>query len=489
MLETVADYIEQHCLLPDAGTVVVAVSGGADSLCLLHLLNRLCGPGKRYAEVSLHVAHLNHRLRGEESERDAAYVEQVARAWSVPVTVGVEDVPALARAERLSLEEAARVARYRFLRTVARGQRIAVAHHADDQVETLLLHLLRGGGLSSMVGMLPRREDIIRPLLAVSRSAVLAYCRKHDIVAMEDSSNTNPHYLRNRVRHELLPLMESMNPGIRATLLRSAEVARGDEDYIEAQVDARWSSTVISVQNNVFTLNIPALLALPRSLQRHVLRRITALLCEGQSPLEPRHYALIEQFLYNTNNGEQRSLDMPGFLRLTRVFDTLQVSRVKEDVPPVIFAAAESAVLPVPGSVEVPGTQWRAIAEIVPDDVTQAVSQAIKRDDWAQVWQLLPANQHTVYLDSDTFTAPLSVRTRRPGDRMRPLGMAHEKKVQDILVNAHIARAERDTIPLIFAGEQCIWLAGLCLAESGKLTATTRRVVRLKIQATTNEMP
>src|SRR5947209_393196 len=183
MLESIVDiYIEQHQLLPNSGSIVVAVSGGADSLCLLHVLHQLCGgPGRRYPNVYLHVAHLNHRLRGKASSEDADYVAQLAAAWNLPATVGEIDVPGLAREEKRSLEDAARTARYRFLREVAQGQPIAVAHHADDQVETILLHWLRGSGLNGMVGMSPRQQDIIRPLLAVTHAQAVAYCQQHTL--------------------------------------------------------------------------------------------------------------------------------------------------------------------------------------------------------------------------------------------------------------------------------------------------------------------
>ena len=486
MLAIIASYIEQHHLLPTEGTVIVAVSGGADSLCLLHILNRLCGPGKRYPQVDLHVVHLNHMLRGEEGERDASHVQHFAHAWGLPATIGTIDVPVQARETHLSLEEAARIARYRFLREVAHGQPIAVAHHADDQVETLLLHLLRGGGLSGMVGMLPRRDDIIRPLLAIHRSDILAYCQKHHIVAIEDSSNTDPHFLRNRVRHELLPLLESMNPGIRATILRNIEVVCVDMHYIEAQVDAIWSDIVTSSleQDAHFIVSVSALLAQPLSLQRHLLQRIAARLCGGQSPLESRHYILIEHFLQlfpSGNNGEQRTLHLPAQLRLTRTLNTMHIYRVEEEKIPTFSASAQEELLPIPGHSAVPGTAWVATAEMLPLDIVQAVLPALARANWARVWQILPTNRHTVYIDGDTIDAVLTVRTRRPGDRIRPLGMAHEKKVQDILVDKHIARAERDSIPLFFSVQRCIWLAGICLADSVRLTSTTRRIVRLTI--------
>jgi len=317
MLETIARYIERHHLLPESGEIIVAVSGGADSLCLLHVLHRLCGPGKRYPALGLHVAHLNHKLRGDASAQDAAAVSHLATAWGLPVTIGEIDVPALAHQEHRSLEDAARIARYRFLRQIAHGRPIAVAHHTDDQIETLLLHLLRGSGMTGMIGMQPRQQDIIRPLLEVSHAQTIAYCQRHQIVPIEDTSNTDPRFLRNRIRHELLPLLEALNPGIRATLLRNAEVMHVDIEWIDVQLDAIWPAIVFTEQEDSIRLKLEPFLALPLSLQRHLLRRVTARLCAGQSPLELRHYILIEQLLRQPGTTETRMLDLPHNLRLT----------------------------------------------------------------------------------------------------------------------------------------------------------------------------
>ena len=282
MLETISSYIEQYHLLPEEGTVIVAVSGGADSLCLLHLLHRLCGSGKRYPAVSLYVAHLDHQLRGEASAQDAAAVAALARNWHLPVTIGHADVPALARQERRSIEEMARIARYHFLRDLAQqvnAASIAIAHHMDDQVETLLLHWLRGGGLTSMVGLQPRQQDIIRPLLCVSRVDTHAYCAQHGLVPLDDASNNDTRFLRNRIRHELLPLLTEMNPGYRNTLLRNAEAMQIDLAWIETQVDTHWSQIVSYVDEERIQFYLTPLQALPLSLQRHLLRRASALLC------------------------------------------------------------------------------------------------------------------------------------------------------------------------------------------------------------------
>jgi tRNA(Ile)-lysidine synthase len=508
MLESIAAFIDQHHLFPPGGKVIVAVSGGADSLCLLHLLHQLCGQGKRYPAIRLHAAHLNHQLRGEASEQDAIAVASMVSAWDLPFTCGTIDVPALARSERRSIEDAARLARYRFLRDVAQGQPIAVAHHADDQVETLLLHYLRGSGLSGMVGMQPRQRDIIRPLLDVTHAQTVAYCQQHDIQPLEDLSNTDPTYTRNRIRHQLLPLMESINPGFRATLLRSAAVMRSDFDYIETQVDASWPQIILSEQpEDTIVLQVEALAALPVSLQRHLLRRVTAQLCGGQSPLEPRHYALIEQLLHGPADRQARALDLPQALRVTRVLYKATFERVhqidlmgerdedgnnygggdgsgrdyggRDKSRP--YNSADEVTLLIPGEVAVPGTVWVARAEMLTGALLDKVKGALRSEDWPQVWHLLPASRYAVYIDAASIGNTLHVRTRGPGDRLQPLGMLHEKKVQDILVDKRIARPVRDSIPLFFSASHCIWLAGVSLDERVRLTSKTERIIHLSI--------
>ncbi len=487
MLESVAAFIDQYHLFPPGGKVIVAVSGGADSLCLLHLLHRLCGPGKRYPAIHLHAAHLNHQLRGAASEYDADAVTALASEWGLALTVGSIDVPALARREHRSIEDAARVARYRFLREVAQSQPIAVAHHADDQVETLLLHFLRGSGLPGMVGMLSRQHDIIRPLLGVTHAQTVVYCREYNIEPLEDASNNDPTYTRNRVRHQLLPLLESINPGFRAMLLRNAAIMRSDFAYIEAQVDASWPLVILSEEEHTITLQVGVLAALPSSLQRHLLRRVTARLCDGQSPLEPRHYALIEQFLQGPADRRARALDLPQGLHMVRILQQAAFERLHHTSEMVGDEErergfdGEEGVLSIPGEVAVPGTGWIARAEVLTNDVLEQVKDALYREDWPQVWQLLPTTRYAVYIDAESAGKTLRVRTRRPGDRLQPLGMRHEKKVQDILVDKHIARTERDAIPLFFSASHCIWLAGVALDERVRLARRTEHILRLSV--------
>jgi tRNA(Ile)-lysidine synthase len=486
MLETVVTtYIEKHQLLPSQGEVIVAVSGGADSLCLLHLLNRLCGMGKRYPEVHLRAAHLNHKLRGEASDRDAAFVAGIVESWGLPCTLGEVDVAALARAERRSLEDAARSARYRFLREVAQGQPIAVAHHADDQVETLLLHFIRGSGLTGMVGMLPHQRDIIRPLLEVRHAQTVAYCQEHGITPVEDVSNTDPRFLRNRIRHELLPLLESLHPGFQNALLRNASVIQVDVAWLESQVDACWPAVVIFEQDDVIKLSVEALSLLPLSLQLHLLRRVTANLCGGQSPLEIRHYMLIEQLL-GYRDRQERMLDLPHELRMACSFNEVTFKRQPgypstRDRTTRELQNEEAALLSIPGRIKVPGTPWIATAEPVPAELMKEVKEALRKEDWSEVWRLLPSTHLAVYVDAEVIGSHLEVRTRKPGDRMRPSGMQQEKKIQDIFVDKHVVRSDRGSIPLFFTTSHCIWLAGVCLDDRARLTCKTQQVVRLAI--------
>lgn len=487
MLERVLAYIDRHQLLPEQGEIVVAVSGGADSLCLLHLLRQICGPGRPYPGVSLHAAHLNHMLRGEESARDARVVANIAENWEIPFTPGETDVLALAKAEKRSLEEAARLARYRFLREVARGRRIAVAHHADDQAETLLLHWLRGSGLSGMVGMPPRQQDIIRPLLEITHAETLAYCAEHGIIPAEDQSNSDPRFLRNRIRHELLPLLQELNPGIQHTLLRNAEVARVDLEWLEAHVDNCWPGVVISEQEDAIKLDAHVLLTLPLSLQRHLLRRVTARLCAGQSPLEPRHLLLIEKLLDQQSSYRQRSLDLPQKLRALYWGNYLifEIRPGREEAPEISTrqSAKDVVYLSIPGAVAVPGTSWQARAEVLTEQQLERIAPALRQENWPELWRLLePPTPYAVYIDGAMAEAQLLVRTRRPGDRVQPLGMTTEKKVQDIFVDRHITRDERATTPLFFSRAHCLWVARACIDQRARLTAGTRRIIRLSIQ-------
>ena len=497
MQDKVITFIEQHTLLAKSGTLVVAFSGGADSLCLLHLLYTLCGPQKQYPTVRLHVAHLNHQLRGAASTQEAEAIAHLAAAWDIPYTIGTADVPALALRERRSLEDAGRIARYRFLREVAHGQPIAVAHHQDDQVETLLLHWIRGGGLASMVGLRPRQHDILRPLLCVTHAETLAYCKQHGLTPLEDASNSDTRFYRNRIRHDLLPLIESMNADFRATLLRNAEVMYVDVAWIEEQVDAAWQQAVLTADTAHVRLSLPHLHALPHSIQRHLSRRVTGGLSTGQSPLELRHHVLLEQLMQREVTPVAVSLDLPNGLVVTKVNETLLFQhqdnrkyagrpqgsslhvKKHEGVGETLAVSPHS--LPIPGRVMLPN-QWLAIAELLTEEQTHAIRELLQQGKWSSVWHCLPPTSHKVYLDAAYVGLSLHIRNRRSGDTMRPLGMQGQKKVQNILIDKHIPRTQRAQLPFFFNEEgHPVWLGGVCVDDRARLTTHTQHIVCLQL--------
>lgn len=272
----VAQAITQDQLLPEHGVVVVACSGGADSLALLMALHELCGrPAVQFAGVTLHVAHLDHGLRGVTGSADAAFVAAVASDLGVPYTLGSITV-ADRDAWRGSVEANARVARYRFLRTVAQqvgATRIATGHTRDDQAETVLMHFLRGSGLAGLAGMRPRSAEVIRPLLALRRADTVAYCAALGLLPREDESNADSRYTRNRVRRELLPLLETYQAGIIPLLARNAEIFAADSEYLAAETVRVYAECVLPPQSDAVTLSRPALRALPLALRRRVVLR------------------------------------------------------------------------------------------------------------------------------------------------------------------------------------------------------------------------
>lgn len=479
LLAAVQAAIERQHLFPDSGVVVVGVSGGPDSVCLLHALKSLCGSEGPYANIRLHVAHLDHGMRGEAGRADAAFVADLAAQWGLPCTLGQEDVPALAREDHLSLEDAARRARYFFLRRVARevgAARIAVAHHADDQVETLVMHWLRGSGLAGLAGMRALEGNIIRPLLHISRAEVLRYCEQHQLAYREDASNQDRRFLRNRIRHDLLPVLEQYNPNLRETLLRNAAVLAEEDAYMQAQVEACWPDVICGEQAFRLVGDISAYRRLPLALRRRFMRHLGLWVSSGDISLELRHVAAIDALLRrSTGTG---TLHLPGGLQLRRIYDRFIFGYPAKDGQQEGTSAERRqggmAPLPLPGEVRLAGSPWLVRAQVL--EGQSSLPPGYERGG---------VEGRRGYIDLDAVTAyqPLHVRTRRSGDRFRPLGMQAEKKLQDVLVDAKIPRAERDALPLVCgADDRILWVAGYQVADQVKLTPKTQRVVVLELE-------
>jgi tRNA(Ile)-lysidine synthase len=460
--QRVLGFIREHQLLADGEKLVVAVSGGADSVCLLYILFNL------QLKIKLHIAHLNHQLRGADSDADAEYVSELARKLKIPATIEKRDVKGYQKEQRLSLEEAAREVRYRFLAEVARAigsKRAAAGHTKDDHIETILMHLIRGSGTRGMRGLQPstlwqsggERLTIIRPLLEISHEETEGYCRQHKITPRLDASNLSLSPLRNRVRQQLMPLLESYNPAIAEALLRTGRIADDDISFLDAVVDRLWDR-VIKQEGDSLILNKTEFGKFPPSLQRYLLRAAVERLLGSAKDIEMRH---IEEMLSLATKAAGKRLNLPGGLVFAVEYDRYLLTLDEAALSPLPPLKGEFQ-LKIPGETRLPG--WRVEAAIVGrEDVSD-------EDDF------------TAYLDLAKSGDRLTVRTRKRGDRFQPLGLDQAKKLGEFMIDAKIPQAWRGRIPLVCSGEQILWVVGWRLDERAKVGTETKRVLRLQFE-------
>ena len=443
-----AGYVGRGSLL------VVALSGGPDSMALLHSLLSL----RDSAGLRLHVAHLNHNFR-DEAEEDARFASAVANQLGLPVTVEKADPLAYQRKTGLSsFEAAAREVRYGFLARVAeRNGAVALAtgHTADDLAETVLMHIIRGSGIHGLRGMEEvstwrsregdRKAVLLRPLLDVMKSETAAYCRQRGIAFREDPGNRLMRFTRNRVRHELLPTLESYNPRIKDALVRLAHSSALNVDYLEGEVAHIWP-TVAEERDHSIALDSGILASLHPFLRRMMLRKAYQQLMGDTRRLEEVHLKAMEDFAAGPPG---RGMDLPRGLHLCTGYGRLIFRRGVEAANPFPPLEGEHQ-LSLPTSenevvTEIPG--WRISARLVPLSEAQV------------------ADPFMAGLSLGAIGDSLRIRTRRPGDRFQPFGMDREKKLQDFYVNEKIPRAWRDRIPLVVSERGIAWVVGHRIAH------------------------
>ena len=456
-MNAVSDALRRSPLLAPHDRVLVACSGGPDSLALLHALHEL----REELHITVAAAHLHHGLRGADADADARFVETFCAARGIPCTVGHADIPALARARKQSTETAARDARYAFLdETAARvgAAKIATGHTADDQAETVLLHLLRGAGLDGLRGIPAQRDKIIRPLLEVSRADVEHYCAEHALTPCQDATNRDvQNSTRSRVRHELLPALEQdYNPAVRDALLRLSHTAGRDADFLHAEANKALAECVTRHDSNSLTLDADALYHLHPALLRRTLR---AAIADVRGTMEGITFDHVEALCAAVEARGQKGLTLPAPV-LCRVRVTqMQVIVFLPPAPPMLNDAV--FLLPVPG--ETLFGAWTVRADVVPVPPER------------------PCDLFTALLDADSVDAPsLVVRRVRAGDRIAPPGMqGHTQKVNSIFANAKVPCGERPFMPIIADRDGLLWVVGHAVAERARLQPGTRRVLRL----------
>lgn len=455
--------------------LVVAVSGGPDSVALLHALVSLQKP----LNLRLHVAHLNHDFRGEEAEEDARFVAQMAKSLNLPATVERGDPLAYQREQGISsFEEAARQVRYHFLAKVMRANEaaaVALGHTADDQAETVLMHILRGSGLPGLTGMkeiTPWRSPIdgteatlLRPLLAVTKEETRLYCQREGIPFREDTANLSPRFTRNRLRLSLLPALKEYNPRISEALLRLARNATLEQDYLETELARVWGS-VAQVQREQVSLDRRALADLHPFMQALVLRRAYQELTGDTRRL---HHAHLNAMVRHIGALPGKLLELPKDLKMLSTYEELLLGR--QPHPPYPFPPLTGQhTLHLPSSqpprlggkmtTDLPG--WQVSVQVV-------TSPTEPLDD----------DPLTGWFDASILGEETWVRTRRPGDRFQPAGMNEAKKLQDFLVDAKVPRHWRDSIPLVVCQAGIAWVVGYRLAEWARFKGSVGEALKI----------
>jgi tRNA(Ile)-lysidine synthase len=457
LLQQVQQTIQDYQMLASGHTLLVAVSGGPDSMVLLHTLWHLREP----LALKLFVAHLNHQMRPSAAD-DALFVDAAAHDLGIQCISKTIDVPTYQRQHKLSPEDAARQVRYAFLRATAAqlgADRIAVGHTADDQAETVLLHLLRGSGLRGLCGIPPRRALIIRPLIRVLRRDVLEYVRTHRLPCRDDPTNDQRRYTRNRIRLDLLPaLQRDYNPRLVHALCTTAQLLADDEAALHAMSRQRFLSARLPSASEQIHLPIGALTSLPPALQRRLLREALNEVLGSLHGVTSTHIAAMRALL-RAGSGH-KWLRLPQGVVVERQYEVLLIHR-----------QAPSAMVDVDMPLPAPGA-----CRIEALGVT-LVSDLLRYEGAAGPF---PTGEVT-WLDAEKVGQDVHIRTRRPGDCFQPLGSVHTKKLKAFLIDAKVPRVVRDRLPLVVSSAGIAWVAGVRPAEWAKVRPTTRLILRLQL--------
>lgn len=459
MLKKVRDYMREHEMTAPGDAVIVALSGGADSVCLLMVLKQLATP-----EFLLRAVHVHHGIRGAEADRDEAFAQKLCESLSVPLCVAYCHVPAYAAEHGLSEEEAGRILRYQVLEKEAgkweqelpAGSRvkIALAHHRDDNAETILHHLLRGSGLTGLAGIRPVQGRRIRPLLCVGREEIRAYLEAGHISWCEDSTNQSPDYTRNRIRSQVLPLLKTaVNEQAEEHILQAGQIIGQADAYLRQQAEEIWQEAVCGREEDLAAIPLTAFARQPEILKTYLIRHMLDQLHPGWKDIGSRHFTAIAE-LAGKPVGSR--LDLPGGLMARTGYETLEIVRKTEREVSVKTESGADG--------EIHGRQT------VPELHMTVFSR--------QKDQEIPKNQYTKWFDYDKIKGTLSVRTRRTGDYLI-LPSGGSKTIARYMIDEKIPKEKREQILLLAEGSHVLWVVGFRISEYYKIEEHTENILQV----------
>jgi len=463
VLETIRD---RQLTVPGDG-VVAGVSGGPDSVCLLHVLHSL----RRDLGIKLYAVHINHMLRDKEADLDEEYTASLCRDLGIPLHTAHVDVAAAAKEQGISVEEAGREIRYREFREYAKtvgAAKIAVAHNRNDQAETVLLNIIRGTGTAGLSGMEYMRGDIIRPLLGISRDEIERYCSEAGLAPRTDSSNLLQEYTRNKVRLGLIPYInEKFGTDIVSSLCRLAENAALDERFMEKCARDTYERIVLEKKEGLVCLDNRELAGLDPAIRIRLLKLALTDAAGSVMGIGSIHYQALSSLSVKGATGTQAEL--PRNIRAVISYGVLRIYTQKamddQNQPMPEFAVQ----LSVPGETEVP---------VIGAAVTASVEALPNIDNYGR----LGYNPKVQFFDYDKLSKGIYIRNRRNGDLFKPLGSNGTKKLKEYFIDSKIPRENRDKIPLISCGNEIVWVIGYKISDKFKVTENTRNVLKIEFK-------
>jgi len=475
VLRTVEQVISTYAMFKPNDKVLVGVSGGPDSVALLHVLLELA---PEY-DLKLGIAHLNHGLRGQEADADAEFVSSLARKFDLPCYSKKQNTRQFHAQSKLSLEEAARQIRYNFYFEVAEKygfDKIALGHQANDNAEHVLMYLFRGSGPLGLSGIPPTRgAKIVRPMLRLTRNQIENYLAATGLNSVTDRSNTDLQFTRNRLRHQLLPnLISSYNPRLIETLNRLAEIMRTEEQWINDTITPIFKGLIVRKPAETLTLSVPALNAIQPAVLRRIIRMAVEAVKGDLRRITFTHIESSRRLL-----GKNRTcghLDLPDSICIRRQGDELLIYRAKSvrkyhRLKPRGFEDHFfKYVIPAPG-----------FKPVVINIKETGVQLKFTQTPAGNIPDFRKAGQQVAFFDMDRLTFPLLVRTFRPGDRFTPLGMTGTQKVKDFFINHKVPRSDRSRCPILLNREMIIWIVGHRIDDSVKVTDATGDILKVEL--------
>ncbi len=465
LIQKVEQTIRKERLLDKGNVIAVAVSGGSDSVALLHILHVLSSVW----QWKLVVVHVNHQFRGLESDEEAAEVVKLAGHLGLPCEVGVMNVPEYMKQQNMNAQTAARDKRYEFLRQAAAkysATHIALGHHADDQAETVLMRFIRGSGSGGLKGMPIRRPEkkveLIRPLLRIYKAEISAYCLQAGLHYSNDSSNVERKYFRNQVRLDILPYLKQYNLQLPQSLNRLSDVMEAEDEYLESETKRLYHQHV-TVQDTGNSFSRAAFVLMPTALQRRLIKLILNGLSEDAEFLDFTKIEIL-RFAVLQHKPASTVLDISDQLHFIREYDTVGI--VHKATKPL-----QDYEYTIPHeTVEVHLTEAAMILKV-----------SVMENNNTEPHARTPLGIYHAEFDADVLVYPLTVRNRRNGDRINIIGLNGSKKVKDIFIDDKVSKSKRDQTPIILNGDNTIlWIPGIRKSIHAMVNESTRNIVHME---------